>query len=369
MSLLLALVLSSGPIDEIVAKAPRAIWFVRVEDESGEVLYERNSGQLAIPASVRKLATSATVADCLGLGAQMQTELWRDGDDLILRGDGDPSFGSDVIGQFVDAVRARGIRRVRTIVADVSRFDRVVIPYQWKMGNLTSSYAAPVDALVYDENILPDEDPVASPGLFAAQRFREALSFAGIEAESIRVQYEPREWNQRIAAIASPVLYDLLATVLKPSHNLYAETLYKRASASGSYEESREIETFFLTSIGIDKSEFRFVDGSGLAPDDLVAPTAIIKILRWMNAPERRGVWWNLLAAPGEQEGTLRRRLLPLADRLRGKTGSVAGVNSLAGIVRGREGGYRYFVIAVNHNTQAGTLPLIDAIVAHLSEF
>lgn len=369
MSMLLALMLAAGPIDEAVAKAPRTIWFIHVEDENGAVLYERNSGQLAIPASVRKLATAATVADCLGLEAQMRTELWRDGDDLILRGDGDPSFGSDVIGTFVEAVRARRIRRVRTIVADVSRFDRVLIPYQWKMGNLTSSYAAPVDALAYDENILPDEDPVASPALFAADRFREALAFAGIEVESIRVQYEPRQWPQIISAVPSPVLYDLLATVLKPSHNLYAEMLYKRASASGSYDESREIETFFLTSIGIDKGEFRFVDGSGLAPDDLVAPTAVVKILRWMNAPDRRGIWWGLLAIPGEQEGTLRRRLLPLADRLRAKTGSVAGVNALAGIVRGREGGFRYFAIAVNHNVQPGTVPLIDAIVTHIADF
>ena len=132
------------------------------------------------------------------------------------------------------------------------------------------------------------------------------------------------------------------------------------------HERARAIEAEFLQSIGIGETDFRFVDGSGLAPDDLVTPAAVIKILRWM---DKDPVWWNLLAIPGEQEGTLRRRLLPLADRLRGKTGTVAGVNSLAGIVRGREGGTRYFVIIINHHTGSGSTTLIDEITTALADF
>src|SRR5262249_3709109 len=120
--------------------------------------------------------------------------------------------------------------------------------------------------------------------------------------------------------------------------------------------------------------EFRFVDGSGLAPDDLVTPAAIVRVLRWMNEPSRRGMWWALLATPGE-EGTLRRRLIDLAPRLRGKTGSIAGVNALSCIIvsstGGTNGGYRYVSVVLNHHTAetAEALHAIDAIVKAAAEF
>ncbi len=362
-----------------------ALWFVLVEDEDGRIIYERNAKQLAIPASVRKLFSSAAVATCLDVESQLETQLWIDGEDVVIKGGGDPSFGSDRYGYepeaaafepFLAALRARGIVQVRDVIADVSMFDRVTLPYQWKLGNITGDSATPVDALVYSESDL-GSTAVPSPGHFAADAFRRALEAGGISvAGTIRTQSDARAWASHIASVPSPFVYDLLATVLKPSHNLFAETLLKRVSAYGgkpaSYDESRERERMFLIGeVGIDENSFRFVDGSGLAPDDLVTPAAIVKMLRWMNAPVRRGIYWNLLAAPAEREGTLRSRLTPLSDRLRGKTGTVAGVNSLAGIIRGRNGGYRYFAVIVNHHLgySSAASRLIDGIVGAAAEF
>jgi D-alanyl-D-alanine carboxypeptidase/D-alanyl-D-alanine-endopeptidase (penicillin-binding protein 4) len=150
--------------------------------------------------------------------------------------------------------------------------------------------------------------------------------------------------------------------------------LYKltpAGAAPASYEASAAAERMFLTTeAGVDGSEFKFADGSGLSAQNLVTPNALVKVLRWMDQPSRRGVWWQLLAAPGE-EGTLRRRLLPLAARLRGKTGSISGVNSLSGIVRGTGGGTRYFSIVLNHHTagSAEALRAIDAIANAIADF
>jgi D-alanyl-D-alanine carboxypeptidase/D-alanyl-D-alanine-endopeptidase (penicillin-binding protein 4) len=186
------------------------------------------------------------------------------------------------------------------------------------------------------------------------------------------LQEEPRVWTERLATISSPFVEQLLTTVLKNSHNLYAETLYKRISAGekpASYLASREIEAEFLTTeVGIDAAEFRFVDGSGLAPDDLATPAAVVKILRWMNAPERRSFWWTVMAQPGG-EGTLRNRLAAFGDRMRGKTGTVSGVNSLAGFVAGRDGRFRYFSLAWNHNLGPNATRLLDAIVEAAADF
>lgn len=384
-SLLFAVSIRGESVADAVARATttepfnRALWFVLVEEEDGTVVHDLNADLLAIPASVRKLFSAATTVECLGPTAQYDTELWIDGEDVIVRGTGDPSFGSDRYGNdpqstfapFVAALRARGLRRVRNVVADVSAFDRVTIPYQWKVGNLTVDYASPVDAIAYDENEVND-NAMPSAGLFAAAAFRDALQRAGISVTgSLRTNVEPRQWQERLAVVRSPFVRHLLTTSLKNSHNLFAEMLFKSVSPQpASYDGARELERELLHDAGIADGEFHFVDGSGLAPDDLVTPSAVVKILRWMNAPARRSLWWDVLAQPAG-EGTLRNRLTNIGDRMRGKTGTVAGVNSLAGMVTNREGRTRYFVVIVNHHTGSSSVAskLLDAIAQAAAEF
>ncbi|MEA2329654.1 MAG: hypothetical protein QOE68_4613 [Thermoanaerobaculia bacterium] len=408
-----------------------AIWGIDVVDDSGHTIYARHETTLLIPASNRKLFAAATVASCEGLDRQIATELWRDGDDLVIRGGGDPSLGGRwaydrdaVFAPFVAALHQRGIAEVRDVIADVSLFDRVTIPGSWKVGNLGSDYAVPTDALAYNENVVgivadhcatpvivtdppfvptmanvacgPGEpsvrsDPanaiamtgsmpehfqtlagIADPALYAAQALRDVLQHAGIRVTGkTTANAMPRNWQERIAVIESPPLWQLLSVVLKPSQNLYAEMLFKGLSTQpASYEVSEEIERRFLMSeVGIASGDFRFVDGSGLSPDDLVTPRAIVTLLRWMNEPSRRALWWMMLARPGE-EGTLRRRLLPFADRMRAKTGSINGVNALSGIIRMPNGTHRYFSIIINHNAgdSSDALKAIDAIVGEIAK-
>ena len=215
---------------------------------------------------------------------------------------------------------------------------------------------------------------IADPALYAAQALRDVLQRAGIRVTGrTTVNATPRNWQERIAVIQSPPLWQLLSVVLKPSQNLYAEMLFKSVSAGAqpaSYEASEEIERRFLTTeAGVLKTDFRFVDGCGLSPDDLVTPRAIVTLLRWMNQPLRRATWWMMLARPGD-EGTLRRRLLPFADRMRGKTGSINGVNALSGIMNMPNGTYRYFSIIINHNAgdSSDALKAIDTIVSEIAK-
>jgi serine-type D-Ala-D-Ala carboxypeptidase/endopeptidase (penicillin-binding protein 4) len=412
-----------------VPELRNAIWGIEVQDDAGRVLYERNAHSLLMPASNRKLFAASSALNCFGLDHRFDTELWLDGTNVVIRGGGDPSLGGRwafdrdaVFATFVDALRARGIQSIDDVVADASMFDRHTIPGSWKAGNLGSDYAAPVDALAYNENVvgvviddcehpLVTTDPlfvaatayvvcgtgepsirsdannaltiegtmpahfqtlvsITDPALYAAQALRDALRHAAIEVRGVtRVNTLPRSWPERIAIIESPPLSQLLATMLKVSQNLYAEMLFK--GTAGTYMGAEDLERVFLQNeVGIDSAEFRFVDGSGLAPDDLVTPAATVTMLRWMNAPPRRGVFWNLLATPGE-EGTLRRRLVPLASRLRGKTGTIAGVNALSGILAGTHGGFRYFSIVINHHIAESSTATraIDAMVNAIAGF
>jgi D-alanyl-D-alanine carboxypeptidase/D-alanyl-D-alanine-endopeptidase (penicillin-binding protein 4) len=214
-------------IDAITTKPSLAgaIWGIDVADDRGNTIYARNEGTLLIPASNRKLFVSATVASCDGLDRRIATELWRDGDDVVIRGGGDPSLGGrwsfdrdDVFESFASALRGRGIAEVRNVIADVSLFDRTTVPGSWKVGNLGSDYAVPVDALAYNENVIgvvadhcPSPVIVTDPAFLAASATvvcgpdnliirsgsNNAVSIAGTMPEHIQV----------LAGIGDPALY------------------------------------------------------------------------------------------------------------------------------------------------------------------
>lgn len=351
------------------------IWSIHVEEDDGRVLHSQNAHTLMMPASNRKVFAAATIANCLGIDRQLETTVWLDGPDLVLKGDGDPSLGSwryareNDFDDVAKLVASRGIAEIRDVVADVSLFsDRITVPGSWKVGNLQSDYAAPVDAIAWGENELPGDRAAQDAALHAASSLRAALEARGIRVQGVRANIEAKAWSERIASLPSPFVGELLRTVLKNSHNLYTEMLLKRASG-GTYAASFALEEQFARSeAGIDPDEIRFVDGSGLSPDDLVAPAATVKMLRWMNHPSRRGYWWATLAQPNN-EGTLRRRLVAFEDRLRGKTGTINGVNALSGILAMPNGRFRYFAIVVNHHAGDSdeAVKLIDAMVERIA--
>jgi serine-type D-Ala-D-Ala carboxypeptidase/endopeptidase (penicillin-binding protein 4) len=372
--ILLSACATAPPAPRITPPDDRAVWFLLAEEDDGRVIASQNADKRMMPASNRKVFAAAAIANCLGLDTQLHTEIWRDGEDLVIVGDGDPSLGSwryertEDFNRVAELLLARGITRVRDVVADVSRFDRVTIPYGWKNGNLGADYAAPVDAITWGESEVPVDRSVPDPGLHAANAMRDALFSRGIAISgTTRVSTEKRTWGEKVVDLPSPFVAQLLTTVLKNSHNLYAEMLLKR-SADGTYESAFARERIFaMGEAHVAGEDFRFVDGSGLAPDNLVTPRAMIDMLRWMNAPARRGYWWSVLAQPNN-EGTLRRRLVTLEHRLRGKTGTIAGVSALSGIVELPDGRFRYFSIAVNHDTSDSPEKSIDALVQQLAQ-
>src|SRR5216110_3145072 len=83
--------------DKILAKAEVGIEIVRLTPEKpGEkspVLFRHNSDIPLIPASNLKLLTTSAALEKLGPNFRFRTMLARRGEDVILIGDGDPTFG------------------------------------------------------------------------------------------------------------------------------------------------------------------------------------------------------------------------------------------------------------------------------------
>jgi D-alanyl-D-alanine carboxypeptidase/D-alanyl-D-alanine-endopeptidase (penicillin-binding protein 4) len=153
--------------------------------------------------------------------------------------------------------------------------------------------------------------------------------------------------------LTSPPLAEIIKAILEPSQNWMTEQLVKTLGAErgeeGSWREGFRVEREFLaTEVGVDSLDVFYQDGSGLSAYNLVTPRAVVRILEYMRASPHANIFKNALASPGEDPGTLRRRLLSLEGRVFAKTGTINHVNSLSGYLVTDSGRELIFSILTN---------------------
>jgi D-alanyl-D-alanine carboxypeptidase/D-alanyl-D-alanine-endopeptidase (penicillin-binding protein 4) len=224
--------------------------------------------------------------------------------------------------------------------------------------------------------------PMTDPVRFAAEAFAGKLRDRGVAIDgNVRVVYDSataaavREGRleetgdalpvREVAAWASPDLGVIVHNILRPSQNWIAEQLLRTLGAEkegqGSWRTGLSVETDFLfNTVGIDSAALRLNDGSGMSPQNLVTPHAIVQLLDYARTASWGPVFKDALATPG-QPGTLQRRLTQLEGRLSGKTGTLNGVNALSGYVRTEDG--RELIFSILSNASGlGSGPVVSAI-------
>jgi serine-type D-Ala-D-Ala carboxypeptidase/endopeptidase (penicillin-binding protein 4) len=77
------------------------------------------------PASVMKLVTTYAALELLGPAYRWRTAVYLDGEDLVLRGTGDPKLNYESFWLLLRNLRARGLRDIRDLVLDRSHFGPV----------------------------------------------------------------------------------------------------------------------------------------------------------------------------------------------------------------------------------------------------
>ncbi len=174
-------------VEAILAEAdlPPALWGIYVRDlETGRTVYSRNAEQLLIPASTLKLFTTATALDALGPEHRYATRLYFDGDtrddgtlrgDLVVRGSGDPTFGSryapdsadgDPFETWARQLAAAGIRRIEgRLIGDDDVFEDYPYGEGWDVTHVaTESYAPSAGGLGWADNLATVEIAGAGAG-------------------------------------------------------------------------------------------------------------------------------------------------------------------------------------------------------------
>ncbi|MEM0963060.1 MAG: D-alanyl-D-alanine carboxypeptidase/D-alanyl-D-alanine-endopeptidase [Bacteroidota bacterium] len=169
-------------VDEILADPdlPSAIWGLVIQDaRTGRIVLSRNADKNLLPASNLKLFTTAAALDQLGPTFRYTTRLYHIGEvredgtltgDLVLRGSGDPTFGSegqgDPLGDWAEALYDAGVRRIDgRIVGDDDVFEDARYGEGWDVTHIaTEQYAPPAGGLVWGDNLVRIQIRGTSPG-------------------------------------------------------------------------------------------------------------------------------------------------------------------------------------------------------------
>ena len=164
----------SANINKVLSNSAfdHALVGVSIIDMSGTILFAQNQDVALVPASTMKLLTTLSAIDILGAEYQYKTiigyrgELLDDGSlygDLIIRGSGDPSLGSEddpaaksmdnVIDEIIAMVQRRNIYCIDgQILIDASLFDQMAVHPGWHWDDVSNYYAAGIWGFTIHEN-------------------------------------------------------------------------------------------------------------------------------------------------------------------------------------------------------------------------
>jgi D-alanyl-D-alanine carboxypeptidase/D-alanyl-D-alanine-endopeptidase (penicillin-binding protein 4) len=354
-------------LEKIVAQLPGLSCVNLLED--GRVIFERLSNEPVIPASTQKLLTATALLENFGPDHKFSTKVLSETqpvngilkDDLWVIGGGDPLLmTSKYAERYKDPflytnIKDLGLRIISSginhidgsLIGDESLFDdmRFVDTWPERFRHTDQKQSGPISALSLNAGFTqwdPVKEsngfntPAEKPAEYAVDVLKEILEENGITVSgNTSTGLAPETAFFEIAIIESPPMDEMISQMLLGSDNTTAEILLKGLSANvetpGTSSGGASIVTESLKLSGYDMEGVEVMDASGLDYGNSVTCALLTELLDGgsYSIDLRKS-----LPISGKT-GTLRKRLLdtPAEGRVRGKTGSLNGVISLAGIV------------------------------------
>jgi serine-type D-Ala-D-Ala carboxypeptidase/endopeptidase (penicillin-binding protein 4) len=361
---------------------------------TGRVLLSERGGRLMTPASTAKLATGLAALAVLGDDARFTTRVVRGAapDSIVLVGGGDPTLAVDpypardyprpatlasLAAATARALIAQG-RRTVVLGYDTSLYTGPGLAPGWPAAYVTTGDVTPIVSLEVDQGRLnaagqpeDSDDPYnlnarsEDPAAMAAGSFAALLTADGIHVTRTPTAQAAPARPAGIASVTSPPLSAIVAQMLEESNNVIAENLARQvALATGepaSFSGAAQAVIRELRRLGV-TTGIHLVDGSGLSPQDAIAPATLVKVLEL--AVARPGLRALLAGLPvAGFSGTLSAGESVFSGisgaalgSVRAKTGNLATVASLAGLVYDKSGGVLVFALMADQVPSAGML-------------
>ncbi|MGW2567671.1 D-alanyl-D-alanine carboxypeptidase/D-alanyl-D-alanine endopeptidase [Streptomyces sp. NPDC001537] len=339
-----------------------------VDVATGKRLYGTGADTAMTPASVTKIATAVAALSTLGADHRLTTRaaLEPDTRELVLVGGGDPTLTAhanaqgwaslrELADRTAAALKKRGIKQV-TLSYDTTLYAGPALHPIGVNVNL-----APVSALMADEGRTDDStsgpvERVTDPAADAARTFGSLLAGHGIRTTSPGPSKATTR-AENLAAVSSPPLSSLVERMLTNSDNDIAEALARQTAAAAgqpaSFDGGASAIAGALRKLGLPLEGAEFHDGSGLDRDDRLTADLLTALLVKAGDPahpELRPVLTGLPVAGFT--GTLTSRYTGgAAGVVRAKTGTLTGVNTLAGTVVDQDGRLLAFAFLASNTT------------------
>jgi len=433
---------SFGSVSELETRLNKATEGIGIDYGIGvvsldkkELLFEKWIEKPLNPASVTKLITTAAALKYLGPDHRFPTYFYKIGEDLFVRGEGDPSLVVEDMKEIVWELKGRGVCNIRNIVFDDSFFADYAQPGlekgppEFYTGALSLNFNRVNAKIVGRTKGVIDLILDAGEGVeIEAEKKLIALGRRGRAVVTMKAFEDKRGWHFLVSgsvpssvrefelkaelpslyfslALASllkssgclvsggiyeglapqgarPVfvhyskpISSIIADMNKFSNNMIADQLVKYMGARligapGTIEKGISILKRYLSSIGVSKDSI-LVNGSGLSYQTRVSPIAFLTVIYDMY--RNKGLWgpfYDSLSIAGH-DGTMRHRYryTELDGILRAKTGTVAGVRAIAGVVPSRSGEMLAYVVILNGSGAAGKKDIMDEVAHAAFEF
>ncbi|MEU0069439.1 D-alanyl-D-alanine carboxypeptidase/D-alanyl-D-alanine-endopeptidase [Streptomyces sp. NPDC006332] len=341
---------------------------VVVDVTSGKRLYGVGADLALTPASTTKIATAVAALSALGADHRLTTRaaLEPGGKNLVLVGGGDPTLTArqdaegwaslrTLAAETAAALKKRDIRAV-TLSYDTTLYTGPVLHPIGVNENL-----APVTALMADEARTDDSTRgpvlrVTDPQKDASRTFAAFLEDHGIRTTA-PAPGRATARAQSLATVSSPPLSALVERMLTNSDNDIAEALARQtALATGEradFDGADRAITAQLKKLRLPLSGADFQDGSGLDRADRLTADLLTSLLAKAGDPSRPDLRPVLTGLPvAGFSGTLSSRYANgAAGLVRAKTGTLTGVNTLAGTVVDQDGRLLAFAFLASGTT------------------
>ena len=184
---------------------------------------------------------------------------------------------------------------------------------------------------------------------FASLLGRDGITVTGEPSEQTAAASAPV-----LASVSSPPLSAIAGQMLQESNNVIAENLARHLAIAmrmpATFAGAADAELTELRRLGV-KTPISLVDGSGLSPEDGIAPATLVRVLEVAaGSPSARSALAGLpvagftgtLSAGGSVFGGIGGAARGV---VRAKTGNLTTVAALAGLVYDRSGGLLVFAI------------------------
>jgi serine-type D-Ala-D-Ala carboxypeptidase/endopeptidase (penicillin-binding protein 4) len=346
-----------------------------IDPVTGQVLLSQGGTSLATPASTTKLVTAVAALAVLGGGARFSTRVVQpEPGSIILVGGGDPTLAvhpypagsypkpatlAALAVATAQALKADGRTSVH-LSFDTSLYTGPGLAPGWpaayvSTGNVTQIVPLEVDQgrLTTAGNPEDSDDPVnfgaraAHPAAMATAAFAALLAGDGIAVTGPQQAQVAPAQSRVLASVSSPPVSAMVEQMLSESNNVIAENLARHVAlaegAPATFSGAASAETAELRRLGV-STGIALVDGSGLSPQDALAPATLVRVLQLaVTRPRLRAALASLpvagfsgtLSAGQSVFGGIGGAAL---GTVRAKTGNLDSVTALAGLVYDKDG-------------------------------